>query len=34
MMNFNNIFGKNVTYDNIKSDYKTKLDTVFRQCIF
>ena len=34
MMNFNNIFGKNVTYDNIKSDYKTKFDTVFRQYIF
>ena len=29
-MNFNEIFEKNVTYD-IKSDYKTKLYTFFRQ---
>ena len=27
-MNFNNIFWKNVTYDNVKSDQKTKLYTV------
>ena len=33
-MNFNQIFGKNVTYDDIKSDSKTKLYTLFRQYIF
>ena len=34
LMNFNNIFGKNVNYDDIKSDQKTKLSTFFRQYIF
>ena len=29
-MNFNEISGKNVTYDDIKSDKKAKLDTLFR----
>ena len=33
-MNFNEIFEKNVTYDDIKSDQKTKLYTLFRQYIF
>ena len=36
-MNFSDIFGKNVTYDDdddIKSDSKTKLCTLFRQYIF
>ena len=33
-MNFNEISGKNVTYDDIKSDKKAKLDTLFRQHIF
>ena len=28
LMNFNKIFWKNVTYDNVKSDQKTKLYTV------
>ena len=32
-MNFNEIFEKNLTYD-IKSDYKTKLYTLFRQYNF
>ena len=33
-MNFNKIFKKNVTYDDIKSDQKIKLYTLFRQYIF
>ena len=33
-MNFNEVFGKNVTYDDIKSDRKTKLGTLLRQHIF
>ena len=33
-MNFNKVFGKNITYDDIKSDQKTKLYTLFRQYIF
>ena len=33
-MNFNNIFGKNVTYDDIKHDQKTKPFTLFKQHIF
>ena len=31
MMNFNKIFRENVTYDDIKIDYKTKLYTVFTE---
>ena len=27
-MNFNEIFGKNVTYNDIKSDYETKIYTL------
>ena len=30
-MNFNKIFRENVTYDDIKIDYKTKLYTVFTE---
>ena len=33
-MNFNKIFDKNVTYDDIKSNQKTKLYTLFSQYIF
>ena len=33
-MNFNKIFGKNITYDDIKSDQQTKLYTLFRKYIF
>ena len=33
-MNFNEISGKNVTYDDIKSDKKAKLDTLFRPYFF
>ena len=33
-MNFNENFGKNVTYDDIKSDLKTKFYTLIRQYIF
>ena len=33
-MNFTKIFKKNVTYDDIKSDQKIKLYTLFRQYIF
>ena len=29
-MNFSEIFGENVTYDDIKSDSKTKLCVLFR----
>ena len=29
-MNFNEIFDKNVTYDDIKSDQKSKVYTLFR----
>ena len=32
-MNFNKIFEKNVTYNDIKSDKKTKPYTIFRQNI-
>ena len=32
-MNFNKIFEKNVTYNDIKSDQKTKPYTIFRQNI-
>ena len=34
LMNLNEISGKNVTYDDIKSDKKIKLDTLFRQHFF
>ena len=34
LMNFNEIFGKIVTYDDIKSGKKTKPYTLFRQYIF
>ena len=30
-MNFNKIFRENVTYDDIKIDYKTKLYTAFTE---
>ena len=33
-MNFNKIFGKNVTYDDIKSYTKTKLYTLFEGSLF
>ena len=33
-MNFNVSAGEILTYDDIKSDKKTKLDTLFRQHIF
>ena len=33
LMNFNEILGKNVTYD-IKSDHKTELYTLFREYDF
>ena len=33
MINFNEIFGENVTYGDNKSDLKTKLYTNFRQFI-
>ena len=33
-MNFNKILGKNVTYDDIKSDGKRKLYNLFREYIF
>ena len=33
-MNFNEIFGKNVTHDDIKSDLKIKLCALFKQYTF
>ena len=33
-MNFNETSGKNITYDDVKSDKKAKLDTLQTACFF